>query len=124
MVIIERKFLFLKDKLVFFPSSTELDKLIKSIGKFELLRIKETDTVLPKNISTLFDEREFRTNFIDLTKDLNEIWKEMDKSSCRYEIRKAEKWKEKIRITVNQNPEIFLKLYNDFVKRKKILYEI
>ena len=43
MVIIERKFLFLKDKLVFFPSSTELDKLIKNLGKFELLRIKESE---------------------------------------------------------------------------------
>lgn len=119
MIIIERKFLFLKDKLIFFPSQAELNGLIKNLGRFDLLRIRETDAILPKTLKVLIGESEFKTSFIDLTKDLAELWKEMDKSSCRWEIRKAEKQKEKIEITVNQNPEVFLEIYNNFVKRKK-----
>lgn len=119
MVTIERKLLFLKDKLIFFPSSLELEGLIKNLGKFELLRIKETEAILPENTPHLISKSDFRTSFIDLKKDLNKLWQEMDKSSCRYEINKAEKLKDRIKVTINQNPETFLKIYNDFVKRKR-----
>lgn len=124
MVIIERKLLFLRDKLVFFPSQSELEDLVKNLGSFELLKIKETGAVLPKNNPFLIRQGEFRTAFIDLKKDLDDIWREMDKGSCRYEINKAKKWEAKIKITVNQNPEVFLELYNDFVRKKKHIFPL
>ena len=124
MVIIERKLLFLRDKLVFYPSQKELEELIKNLGNFEFLKVKETDVVLSEDRSFLINRGEFRTAFIDLRKDLDDIWKEMDKSSCRYEINKAKKWEDKIEITINQKPDVFLKLYNDFVKKKKHIFPL
>ncbi|MFN3302028.1 MAG: hypothetical protein ACK413_03320 [Patescibacteria group bacterium] len=43
----------------------------------------------------------------------------MDKGSCRWEINKAEKMKDRISIKINENIEDFLNLYNRFVKLKK-----
>jgi len=124
MIVIERKILFLRDKLVFFPSKEEIDFLIGDMGSFELLKIKETDVSLKEDHPFLIRKSEFRTAFIDLGRELDNIWRDMDKGSCRYEINKAKKWKDKIRITVNENEDVFLKLYNDFVKKKKHIFPL
>jgi lipid II:glycine glycyltransferase (peptidoglycan interpeptide bridge formation enzyme) len=124
MIIIARKILFFKDKLVFFPNKEELNSLIKNLGNFEILRIKETDIELPESLPPLISRGIFRTSILDLKKDLKEIWKEMDKSSCRYEINKAKKWRDKIEILINQNLDDFLKIYNQFVKKKKHTFSL
>lgn len=123
MIIVERQILFLKEKLVFFPSKEQLEELVKRMGIFELLKIKETEVLLPEN-PFLMKKGEFRTAFIDLKRELDDIWRDMDKGSCRYEINKARKWKDRIRITVNENEDVFLLLYNDFVKKKKHIFPL
>lgn len=60
---------------------------------------------------------EHATSIIDLGQDLDKIWSNMSKSSCRYEIRRAEK--EGIEIKINQNFEDFIKIEKLFNKTKK-----
>jgi len=59
-------------------------------------------------------ENEFYTTVIDLTKDLDEIWYKFDKKSTRYEIKKAMKFIDKIRILENENYEQFFKMGNEY----------
>lgn len=65
-----------------------------------------------------FGCEKFTTLVIDLSQDLEAIWKNMSKSSCRYEIRRAER--EGIKIIINQKFEDFIKIYKLFIKTKKL----
>jgi len=56
------------------------------------------------------------TFVIDLNQDLDKIWNNMGKSSCRYEIRRAEK--EGIKIIIDQKFEDFIKMNKLFAKTK------
>lgn len=59
-----------------------------------------------------FSKREFTTSIIDLTQDLDKIWKNMSKSSCRSAINRAER--EGIEILVNQEYEAFIDINKKF----------
>jgi lipid II:glycine glycyltransferase (peptidoglycan interpeptide bridge formation enzyme) len=59
---------------------------------------------------------EFTTLIIDLTQSLEDIWKNMDPKSCRYEINRA--IKEGIKIWINKNYEEFYKINASFRKVK------
>ena len=61
---------------------------------------------------------EFYTTIIDLTKDLDEIWKNFDKKSTRYEIKKALKYIDKIKILKNKDYDLFFKLGEIYYKEK------
>jgi len=63
-----------------------------------------------------FHRQEAYTSVIDLTKNLDEIWKNMDKSSCRYSIRKAER--DGVEIVVNKHYDDFYKIYRSFRQKK------
>lgn len=54
---------------------------------------------------------------IDLTKDLDQIWKNMSKSSCRYAINKAKR--DGVSIHIDDHYEEFLKIVSDFRYKKK-----
>ncbi|RLE67230.1 MAG: hypothetical protein DRJ45_09735 [Thermoprotei archaeon] len=58
------------------------------------------------------------TIVIDLTKDLDEIWKGMDKSSCRYAINRA--IRDGVKVKINSNYDKFFEIYKTFMIRKKI----
>jgi hypothetical protein len=64
------------------------------------------------------------TLVIDLTQKLEDIWRDMDKSSCRYDINKAQK--EGITIKTNQNYEEFYEVNKSFREKKDLLpgYEV
>ena len=56
------------------------------------------------------------TLVIDLTKDLEEIWKGMDKSSCRYAINRA--IRDGVEVKIDKNYDEFLKIYRKFMIKK------
>jgi hypothetical protein len=61
------------------------------------------------------------TTCIDLTRGLDELEAAMDKKSCRYEIRKAQKIRDQLQLGKAERPEEveqFLGLYNSFVEAK------
>jgi len=59
------------------------------------------------------------TLVIDLTKELEEIWKNMSKSSCRYAIRRS--LKDGIKLTCNKNFEEFIDINSSFREKKGLL---
>lgn len=59
-----------------------------------------------------FSKNEFTTLTIDLTQDLDKIWRNMSKSSCRSAIKRAER--EGIEILVNQEYKAFLEINKKF----------
>jgi len=63
-----------------------------------------------------FSRREGTTLVIDLTQDLDTIWRNMKKKSCRYEINRAQR--EGIGVKISQNFEEFGKIYKAFWKKK------
>lgn len=65
-----------------------------------------------------FKRSEFTTLTIDLNQNLNDIWKNMDKSSCRYAIRRAER--DGVKIKINQNYDEFYKINASFRENKKL----
>jgi len=65
-----------------------------------------------------FDIRETPTNIIDLSSPLDQIWKQLDKSSTRYAIKKAQR--EEIEIRSDSDYEEFLSRYREFARSKGI----
>lgn len=65
-----------------------------------------------------FSCEEFTTLIIDLTQDLDVIWKNMNKSSCRYAINRAKR--DGVKIKLNQNFDEFYRIYCSFRKKKKL----
>lgn len=63
-----------------------------------------------------FSFDEFTTLVVDLTRELDGIWADMDKSSCRYAIRRAER--DGIVVKINEDAEKFCKLNKNFRKKK------
>ena len=63
-----------------------------------------------------FALEEHMTIVIALTKDLDEIWKAMDKSSCRYAINRAVK--DGVVVKRNSNYDEFFEIYHSFRKKK------
>jgi lipid II:glycine glycyltransferase (peptidoglycan interpeptide bridge formation enzyme) len=59
---------------------------------------------------------EFPTFVIDLTQDLDTIWKNMDIKSCRYGIKRA--MRDGVRIKLNQNYEDFYEINKSFREKK------
>lgn len=65
-----------------------------------------------------FSKEKFTTLVIDLTQDLDAIWKKMDNQSCRYSINKAKKME--ITVRLNQDYDAFYKLNSEFRKLKEL----
>ena len=63
-----------------------------------------------------FTREEFTTLVIDLTQDLDMIWKNMERGSCRKRIKRAER--EGVKIKLNQNYEEFYEINRSFRKNK------
>jgi lipid II:glycine glycyltransferase (peptidoglycan interpeptide bridge formation enzyme) len=63
-----------------------------------------------------FTREEFTTLIIDLTQDLDVIWENMNKSSCRYSINRAKR--DGVKVRLNQNYEEFYEINYSFRKNK------
>lgn len=84
--------------------------------------IENCDSIFFKSCKNKVDVEGFiceehATLVIDLTKDLEEIWKNMDKSSCRYAVNRA--IRDVVKISINKNQSEFIKIYKAFRKSKK-----
>jgi len=58
------------------------------------------------------------TSVIDLTQDLDTIWRNMDKKSTRYRIKRAQR--EGIKIRINEGYDQFFQIYRSFIQKKGI----
>jgi hypothetical protein len=118
MVIIEGRRWAWHDRMVFFPDREALQHLIASLAQYDILRVRQTAAALPDH-PNLIQRSVFRTSCIDLTQDLEALYREMDSMSCRY-IRKAERMRDRTHIHTNDSTAYkdFMKLYNDFVRLK------
>ncbi len=65
-----------------------------------------------------FDREDFTTLVIDLTQDLDAIWKNMSKSSCRYAINRSKR--DGVKIKRNENYREFYEINRSFRARKGI----
>ncbi len=119
MIVVEGGRWIWKDQLVFFPNQDELLDLVQGLASNALVRVRQT-TVELKSHPHLVQRSLFRTSHIDLRKDSESIYQEMDSKSCRYEIRKVEKVSDRLQIHFNDVRvfEDFLELHNDFVRLK------
>ena len=84
-------------------------------------KVKNCDYVIFRDCKNKADAKgfkrgEFTTLTLDLSRDLESIWQSMDKSSCRYVIKKAEK--ENIIAKTSEKREEFYRLNKDFRKTK------
>jgi len=65
-----------------------------------------------------FEREDFTTLVIDLSSELDKIWENMQKKSCRYEIKRA--IREGIQIRLNKDYEEFYEINRLFRKNKKL----
>ncbi len=107
MKVIERRKYIFKFKHVFF-----------SDRPFE---VRGCDVAIFRHCNELVNANGFRvfegyTNVIDLRKGLDEIWRDMSKSSCRYAIKRAER--DGVKVRINEDYEEFYRIYKEFRRRK------
>jgi len=65
-----------------------------------------------------FDREDFTTLVIDLTQDLDAIWKNMEQKSCRYFVNRA--LREGIKVRLNMDYQEFYEINRSFRKEKKL----
>ena len=120
MITIKRKHWLFNDRLIFFASESELQRLIQNLSSNDFLRGQTTTTDLSKDIPALIHRETIRILCIDLTKDIEDILREMHPTSTRYRIRKAEKMDDNIQIRTNDivARKDFFNIYNSFLKSK------
>lgn len=58
------------------------------------------------------------TSVIDLTRDLDDIWNNMDKKSCRYAIKRAER--DGVVVKISQDFSEFYSIFKAFVKERQV----
>ena len=109
MLEIEKKKLIFKRKEIWFSDYPF------NVSGCQVVTFKEC-----KNKTELkgFERKDFTTLVIDLTQDLDTIWKNMDNSSCRYSIKRAKR--EGIEIKINCNYEEFYEINRSFAKDKDL----
>jgi lipid II:glycine glycyltransferase (peptidoglycan interpeptide bridge formation enzyme) len=108
MITIEEKRYFTKRKHIWFSESpfdvTNCDAVF--------FRACNNNVTLPG-----FDKKEAPTLIINLENNIESIWKNMGKKSCRYFIKRAVR--EEVEVKRNTDPEAFLDLYFKFARLKK-----
>jgi hypothetical protein len=116
MVVVEGRRLIWQDKLVFFPSLSESQRLLENLQHNAIVRIRQMSDPLHKH-PNLIRSSTFRTSCVDLTKDIGALYDEMDSMTQRY-VRKAERMRERWNIRTNDLRcyEDFFQLYNSFVR--------
>jgi hypothetical protein len=117
MLITEgRRFLLWKERTVFFPSEQFLARSLTSLAFNEVLRIGQTPADLPDSTNML-RRKLARTTCLDLRLGADALRRAMDAKSCRYEVRRAEKMLDRIKVLTNDDAAAndFRQLYNRFV---------
>ncbi len=104
-----------RDRLAFFPDEDELAELVASMRANELLRVRQTSAPPPGPARLVF-ETTFMTTCVDLTQPLDALYQGMDRTSCRYLVRKAGKMKDSIAIRRNDAEACadFARIQNSF----------
>jgi len=117
MVVVDGSRFLWRKRLVFFPTEQQVEEILAGISCNEIVSVRQCARPLART-SGRIDQEVFGTSWLDLRKDLEALYAEMDSKSCRYEIRKAEKLRERIRVSRNDSTtrEDFLRLYNRFVE--------
>ena len=109
MLVIESKKMLFKNKEIWFADKPFNDN---SVHNMLFFGCKEK-TDLPG-----FQRTNFTTLTIDLIQDLEEIWRKMRKSSCRYAIRRSKR--DGVKIIVNNHYEDFFEINKSFRQEKDL----
>jgi hypothetical protein len=103
----------------FFATPEEVERMTERLAINQAVRLY-CDLAWRKNFRNLVHSMPTCTVRVDLTKSLDAVFKAMDRKSCRYPIRAAEKLRDQMSIVVN-GPEAqseFFRLYNSFAAAK------
>jgi hypothetical protein len=114
-----RRFLFWKERLVFFPTQRFIQGIAQDWTGSNILRISQSTYPLPA-CPGLVRQKIALTTCVDLTKSPDAIFAGMHPRACRYRIRQIEKLGDRVQVRRN-DPIVyadFLTLYNRFVKLK------
>lgn len=111
MIVVEKKIYLFKINRVWFSN--------------HIFDMKGCDTLIFSECKEKFNIEDFTlrekiTSVIDLTQDIDKIWRSMKKKSCQYSIKRAER--ENIEIKRNERIEEFYQIFRYFNKEKKIMH--
>jgi len=120
MIIVEGTRLIWQSRLIFFPNGAEVEDAVKELGSAKIIRLWQTEADL-LDAPFVVERHIFRTSWVDLSKSLDSVFKEMSRTS-RNEIHQAEKkFQGRLNISSNGGPAAtkqFLSLYNKFARLK------
>lgn len=120
MIWLQRKLGIWRDHVLFFPTVEEVNRVRESRNWYDIIRVRQTPVILPDSYAGIVHREKMATWCIDLTQDLDVIYRNMEPKSCRYMIRKAERYSSNVSVQMNGEEVCrdFLHLYNDFVRQK------
>lgn len=124
VIVISRSWPLFREKLSYFTTENEIQKLVSELSWNEILRIRHTAVDISR-MNKMIYKGVLRTWYIDLNKDLEQIFQEMKKITRR-EIRRAEDMLADIEVRVNDDraQKDFRAVYNNFVKQKGHTYKL
>ena len=121
ITIVRRVGGLLRYRKVWFPSHEDVFKISRSLQPNEVVRIFGASSELRK-LPHLVRHRQLRTAWVDLSAGPERVLQGMRRKSCRYEIRRAEKMLDRVRIEIGSERanRDFLAVYNDFAETKGV----
>ena len=120
MITIERRVVgVLPYKTIYFPAQSKIQGIIEGLTATEMTSCLYTPIDLEPNYRTVSQNRN-STVWLDLSKSLETLWEAM-RATCRNEIRRAEKLRDRITIRYNgvQATRDFLTLFGDLERLNK-----
>lgn len=117
LVIPYEIFKCLKFLSIYYPRKKDVEQLKSICNKYHVISIYQSE--LPLNLPNIIATQQFSTTIIYLTKSLDEIYAKFDRKSCRYEIRKVDKIKNRVRIETNNDVKLAYDMLIDFIKKKQ-----
>lgn len=123
VTIVAKRGLF-KERLSYFATEKEIQLLVSELSWNEIIRFRHISFDIPHSKRMVY-KGILTTWCIDLTKDIEQIFREMNKTTRR-EIRRAEDILSDIKIRMNDDTaqKDFFILYNNFVKQKGHTYQL
>jgi Acetyltransferase (GNAT) domain len=123
MLVIENNRFVWRNRLFYFASPFEVERVMQDLGSMSVARICQTTADLP-DLPCIVEKQVFKTSLIDLDANLDAIFGDMSRTS-RTQIRRGEKLQNRLRVVVNGGADAesqFFCLYRDFSKRKNLRF--
>jgi hypothetical protein len=115
MITLDATFLGLHARQVWFPESPEA--AVAELDRAPVVDVMQCSQAVAEGLKPwAFRQREFHTSLIDLALSEEQLWANLEKKTCRYQLNRAKKLTG-VEVLHNQRQDLAYQVIDDFIRR-------